>query len=62
MTDQELERIVLEIISIGRHCCGSGFGKYPLGIKDAVDELMPKCSTSEPVRAAYADFIGRLNL
>jgi hypothetical protein len=46
MTEQQpplevrLENVMLRIIALGRARCGSGFGKYPIGVRDAVSELL----------------------
>lgn len=56
----QLEDVVLRIIQTGRDRCGVGFGKYPLGIRDAVAELLPLVSDSERVRERLADFDARL--
>lgn len=61
MIDNErLEDVVLRLIQQGRDRCGAGFGKYPLGIRDAVRLLLPLVSDSERVRERLADFDARL--
>ena len=56
-----IEQAVLAIISMGRARCGSGFGKYPLGVRDAVEKLL-SCFDGVPdsVRKALIDFDERL--
>ncbi len=54
-----LEQVVLDIICQGRSRCGIGFGKYPLGIRDAVERLLPIIDT-EKIRERLADFDARL--
>jgi hypothetical protein len=55
----DLDRVVLQIIQHGRDRCGSGFGKYPLGVLAAVKLLMPLCD-SEIVAARLKEFEERL--
>jgi hypothetical protein len=56
----DLEIIVLRIIQLGRSRCGAGFGKYPLGIRDAVTELLVLVPNSEKVREKLAEFDRKL--
>lgn len=60
MPTKSLEDVVLDIIQQGRYRCGIGFGKYPLGILDAVNHLLPLVSDSVKVKEALADFNKRL--
>jgi hypothetical protein len=55
----DLDRVVLRIIQDGRDRCGSGFGKYPLGVLAAVKLLMPLCD-SELVATRLKEFEDRL--
>jgi len=54
-----LERTVLSIIQSGHDRCGAGFGKYPLGVLDAVHELV-KVIDSARIQERLADFQKRL--
>lgn len=36
-----LEDVVLGLIQHARDRCGSGFGKYPSGVRHAIGELLP---------------------
>ena len=58
---QRLETVVLRIIQTGRDRCGAGFGKYPLGIYDAIEELIPLLPESILVREKLRDFKARLD-
>lgn len=58
---RRLEIVVLAIIADGRARCGSGFGKYPLGILSAVERLLPLMQDSERVALAVQDFKIRLD-
>ena len=66
MTDQvrRLELVILDLIAHGRARCGDGFGKYPLGIRDAVEALLPLINPSDPaaesITTAWAAFQERL--
>ena len=55
-----LEQTILQLIQYGRARYGASFGNYPLGILDAVKELLPLVDT-EQVRKQLADFEERLN-
>jgi len=59
MSDPTLEEAILRIIQYGRDRCGVGFGKYPLGVRDALRELEPLVD-SDIVRERLADFDKRL--
>ncbi len=62
---RRFELVLLDIINDGRGKCGLGFGKYPLGVREAVRVLMPLCNTSDPaypsIVSALADFDERLS-
>jgi hypothetical protein len=57
----KLEDAVLRIIQLGRDRCGAGFGKYPLGVLDALNELVPSLVATDRVRERLADFVARLS-
>ena len=61
MLDVVLERVVLRILQLGIDRCGAGFGKYPLGIRDAVEELLPLVKDSELVTERLAAFDKKLD-
>ncbi len=57
--DSDTLQIALRrIIQTGRDRCGLGFGKYPLGVRDALEELKP--FMSEGTLTRLADFTARL--
>jgi hypothetical protein len=55
------ERVVLQIIQLGVDRCGAGFGKYPLGVWDAVQELLVLVPDSVEVSASVKAFRERLD-
>ena len=57
MTD--LERTLIDLAQHGQARCGIGFGKYPLGVLDAIEALLPLADTPA-VREALAAFRKRL--
>lgn len=58
---QQFERVLLSVISHGRARCGSGFGKYPLGILEAVERFRELLPNSDAVNLALQDFKMRLD-
>ncbi len=56
-----LEQVVLRLIDHGKDRCGAGFGKYPLGVRAAVEELLPLVRESAAVKVALAEFDARLS-
>ena len=42
-----LAQAVIQILNTGRNRCGLGFGKYPLGIQDAVEVILPLLTSTE---------------
>lgn len=62
---RRLALVLLDLISQGLSRCGAGFGKYPLGLRDAVEALLPLVPPEDPaapaVAAAWARFIEKLN-
>lgn len=38
---ETLDQVVYRLVQHGLDRCGGGFGKYPLGIRHAVHELLP---------------------
>lgn len=58
--DDWLQLAIVRIAQRGRDRCGAGFGKYPLGVMDALKELVPFMVKSEKVDAAMAAFEKRL--
>lgn len=61
MTQEELALALLDIIRQGRARCGAGFGKYPLGIRDAVERFLPFVADNEQIQRELADFDRRLS-
>ena len=57
--DQKIEDALLRLIQHGRDRCGAGFGKYPLGIREAVNYFFP-LAPSEKVAERLRDFDNRL--
>ena len=55
-----IEAALIQLIHHGRDRCGSGFGKYPLGIREAVDYFLPLVPESALAQAALRDFDKRL--
>lgn len=53
-----LDSAIYRIVSLGLGRCSSGWGKYPLGVRDALRELEPLMD--EAMRKALHDFDGRL--
>ena len=63
-----VRRLALVLLSLahgGRSKCGSGFGKYPLGIREALKQLRPLVPDDDPalpdLDAAIASFDERLS-
>lgn len=64
---KQLEDVVIGLIQHGRDRCGAGFGKYPLGVLYAVEELISLCDPAyrcnvgpATIDAALKDFRQRL--
>ena len=60
MTDRawtELDRRMLAVLQDGTAKCGLGFGKYPLGVREAVRELWPALDQTSP---AYSELLRAL--
>ena len=62
-----MTRLALVLLSLafdGRARCGSGFGTYALGVRDAIRELRPLVPDDDPalpdLDKAIADFDARL--
>ena len=53
------ERKLVELAHYGQARCGLGFGKYPLGLIDALRELAP-LTNSQEVKTAIDAFEERL--
>ena len=55
-----LEEAVIRIIWDGKDRCGVGFGKYPLGTREALRILVPDVIDSPRIREALKAFDERL--
>jgi hypothetical protein len=56
-----VEQAVLALIQYGRDRCGIGFGKFPLGIREALKQLLPVLNLqSDRVTERLADFDERM--
>lgn len=60
MIQEDLEAAVIRILQLGRDRCGPGFGKYPLGVRDAVGELIPLVGDNREIRERLKAFDERL--
>ena len=60
IAENQIEAVVLRIIQHGRDRCGAGFGKYPLGVLAAVEELVKAGASTPDILAKLYDFRERL--
>jgi hypothetical protein len=51
----KLEDVVLSLIQHCRDRCGAGFGKYPLGVRHAIGELLPLVDRDARGRNGYGE-------
>ena len=62
MEDSRLDFELTRLAWLGRDRCGVGYGKYPLGILEALETLVPLLSApSDGLTSAVAAFKGRLS-
>ncbi len=52
MTVRRLALVLLDLIGQCRAKCGIGFGKYPLGLKDGIEAMLPLVPDDDPAKAA----------
>ena len=55
-----LEQAVLGLIKMGRDRCSAGYGKYPLGIRDAINIFVPDLIDNDHIQERIKDFDDRL--
>jgi len=56
---RRLALVLIDLANRGASRCGLGFGKYPLGLLDAIEELRPLVPADDPAIASLDEAIAR---